>query len=201
MVVLEEGGEVGVGLVVEELEPGLGDFDGLGELEDRGGDGGVLDALLGGLEEGESGAASGFLDMDEGGGELDEAFIEFAGIGASDGEPDFFEDVVGFVEAAGIEAMGEGDEGGGVVGVFWGRVGVHGLVTGCLSWGWMGGQGWIGWAEMGTKKPLQFGIFSVMVQRLGSWVRCLGAGFFIHGITVDLGGCWLCRRRICGFIF
>ncbi|MFM1942291.1 MAG: hypothetical protein RI897_1273 [Verrucomicrobiota bacterium] len=112
VVVLEEGGEGCMGVVMEELEPGLGDLDGLGELEGGGGDGGVLDALLGGLEEGECGTASGFLDMDEGGGELDEAFIEFAGIGASEGEPDFFEDIVGFIELAGIEAIGEGEEGG-----------------------------------------------------------------------------------------
>jgi hypothetical protein len=79
-------------------------------------------------QEGQGGCASVFLDMDEGAGELDEAFEEFVGGGAALAEPKRFEGVVGFEEPAGIEVGEEGLVIGRRVGVWERAVGGRNVV-------------------------------------------------------------------------
>jgi len=85
-------------------------------------DGGVgCEVLPGKAEQGESGPGAVFLDVYERAGELDEAFVKVADGLAALGEPDFFEDFVGFEKELLIEAfeiaevMGVEDEAGVVV--------------------------------------------------------------------------------------
>ncbi len=62
------------------------------------------------FEEGHGGRWAIFLEVDEGAGELDEAFVEGAFGSFADGEPEVFKDVVGFVKELAVEVIEVGGE-------------------------------------------------------------------------------------------